>query len=243
MAKRRAGVGDAEVPPVPFDLKAASPLEVRRKLAEALLASGALPDFELLRSGPTLVRRCGDWSHRLEVRADSRYNLRGVWAGTDLIAIVVHRRLRKLEKVNAGYPQSSGYMWALSGINLRRERIDPVADGWTTGYRRALAMAVEDWLPVLDRFQGDDWLVRVREIGDARVPWIGSALELLLGDGDVDGAAAHLRWATGVEPELRKWILDDLAMGPAPPGTARSSIGYQAADVLRRYSCEHLIDI
>jgi hypothetical protein len=38
--------------------------------------------------------------------------LAGRLGGYDLIAIVIHRRLRPYEKFNAGYPLPSGYMWA-----------------------------------------------------------------------------------------------------------------------------------
>jgi hypothetical protein len=132
-------------------------------------------------------------------------------------------------------------MWSLSGLNLRRDPIDPLQDGWRDAYLLARAVLLEDWLPVLDRFQEEGWLDRVRELGDPDVPWPSSALELLLGDGDEDAAAAHLDWLARVKPEMLDWTREDLAKGPPPPGTARATAGFRIAEVLRGYNREDLV--
>lgn len=237
-AKRSPG-SSPDVPPPPINLKTIAPADVRRALAQALHDGGEAPGFELS-SGPALVRTVGDWTHRIEVRAYSRYNLRGESARTELGAVVVNRRLKQYER-RRGYEQSPGYMWALSGLNLQRDPIDPVRDGWRDAYLLARKILVEDWLPVLDRFQGDDWLERLRELADPEVPWPSSALELLLADGDEAGAALHLDWLSRLRPELLDWIREDLAQGAPPAGTARSTAGFKIADVLRAYKCEQLI--
>lgn len=234
---RRGGTSSGpspQIPPTPINLKALSPADVRRALAQALHDSGEAHGFEL-RSGPALVRKVGDWTHRIEVQPYARDI-----AGIQLTAVVVNRRLKQCER-QRGYDQATGYMWALSGLNLRREPISPARDGWRAAYLLARAVLVEDWLPVLNRFQGDDWLNRVRELGDPDVPRPSSALELLLGEGDERAAAAHLDWLARVKPEMLDWTREDLAKGPAPPGTARATVGFSIAEVLRGYNCEHLV--
>jgi hypothetical protein len=240
LARRSRTASDPPVvvPPTPANLKGLAPVEVRRTLAHALRDGGDVPDFEV-RSAPVLVRQVGDWTHRIEIDG-SRYNVQGKSAETHVNAAVLNRRLKQHER-KRGYKQFTGFMWALSDLNLRRESIDPVRDGWQQAYLLARAVLVEDWLPVLDRFQGDDWLDRVRELGDPDVPWPSSVLELLLGDGDERAAAAHLEWLGSVKPEMLDWTREDLAKGPPPPGTARATAGFRIAEVLRGYKCEHLL--
>jgi hypothetical protein len=126
-------LGDVpDVPPTPINLKTLSPADVRRALAEALRDAGEARGFELS-PGPALVRKVVDWTHRIEVRAYSRYNVRGKSAGTEMGAVVVNRRLKQHER-RRGYEASPGYMWALSGLNVHCDPIDPVRDGWRDAY-------------------------------------------------------------------------------------------------------------
>jgi hypothetical protein len=176
------------------------------------------------------------------VEAGSKYNQTGERAQCDLTAIVENSRLKRYEKVNAQRPQPSGYVWALSGINLRRQRIDPVADGWHVAFGRAADVLAEDWLPVLDRFDGPDWLAKCQSLRDSDIPWPGSAMELLLGDGDQQAAKSHLEWIRSITPQVLESAAKDIARGPASPGTVRASVGFQIADVLRRHGCASLLD-
>lgn len=220
-----------ELPPAPAapeGLKEASPREVRRAFAGALHESRCLPDFELRESQPVFVRKRGEWIHRVEVRAEGRYQVRGRFTPIDLTATVENRRVKD-------------YLFARQGRNLRRPTIDP-SDDWTTAFGDAWRLIHQDWLPILDRFQGADWLDRVRSLADSSVPLPGTTIRLLLGEGDVEGARLHLVWLAAHDDRIIQWAREDLGRGPAPAGQARATLGWRIAEPLRRHHCEHLIN-
>jgi hypothetical protein len=227
---------NVHVPPRPDLLDRLKPQDVRRALFAALVDSGIAPGFIYRNAKPELVRKDGAWTHRIWCSSATRANTAGSTADMVVTACAENSRLRAAQKAT-GHPSQFPVVYSVANNNVPelRTEIDPLCTDWATAFQRA-ATVIAVFVPLLDRFSGEDWLEKVQRLGDPRIPWPNRVVEVLIGEGRPDRVGPYLAWVEAHDPGYLAAVRRFLAQ---PSGVADDR--NQTANVLVRHEATRLL--